>query len=182
GFRVFQMPCGPRKSGMPLPVEMPAPVKTRMRRAAPRKSTSVLCMRPILAPIAVRRRGLRNEREDEVRARGGIALLEPEAAASALDDGARDGEAEAEAVAALAAGEGGEDALAVAVVDSRSLVGDVDADQRVPALAEDGDLPLGRRGADGVRHHVADGRGELVGVAAHADRGQVADAQGGAVA
>src|SRR5438132_11620581 len=33
GFLVHT-PCGPRKSGMPESVEMPAPVRTTMRRAA----------------------------------------------------------------------------------------------------------------------------------------------------
>src|SRR6516165_10743408 len=42
GWRRVQTPLGPRKSGMPLPVEMPAPVNTRMRRERPRRSTRVM--------------------------------------------------------------------------------------------------------------------------------------------
>ena len=42
-------PLGPRKSGMPLAVDTPAPVKTRMRRAARRCVTSCGSITPRLS-------------------------------------------------------------------------------------------------------------------------------------
>src|SRR5688572_32111626 len=44
GFFVH-MPCGPRKSGMPESVEMPAPVRTTTREA-PAIQPRTSCMRP----------------------------------------------------------------------------------------------------------------------------------------
>src|SRR5204863_9573456 len=70
GFLVHT-PCGPRKSGMPESVEMPAPVSTTMRRASPIQVLTCASKLGHLDLAARRHRRQRAGRHDDLR--GGLA-------------------------------------------------------------------------------------------------------------
>src|ERR1043165_9333377 len=77
GFLVHT-PCGPRKSGMPESVEMPAPVSTTTRRACPTQvltsSSKLLGHLDLAAPARAPHRRQRALRHDDLR-RGLAAQL-----------------------------------------------------------------------------------------------------------
>src|SRR5437660_1023099 len=90
GFLVHT-PCGPRKSGMPESVEMPAPVRTTMRRAAATQLlTSGAKLRHLDLAAAARaaERRQRSLRHDDLR--GGLAAQVLQFLHRALDRFARE--------------------------------------------------------------------------------------------